>query len=706
MANPGKTARETEAEQFQNEYTVATADPTLERGPYIDGFSSRTVIGAIFVAMIMMPGSVYLGLVAGQSLGSAAEWVTIILFAELARRSFAHLKRQEVYILFYVASTIAAMQFAQLALAGGPLALSIWNQYLLQSPQTAGLAEQIPDWVVPAADSPGILNRNLMHVDWWWSASKGFLSPIILIAFGYLFGRFVWFGLGYLLFRATSDGERLPFPLAAIAAQGATALAESTDREEGAELGKRSWRWRVFSVGASFGILFGAVYVLLPVTTGLFMSKPIMLLPIPFVDFTRTAEGIFPASLISISFDMAILMAGMILPFRLVLGIFSSIAVTNLIANPILQKMGFFPHWSPGGALLVNQMILSFDFWMSAAIGLASAVALVGVFNMLRTLGRRLRMPREALEQMRQAEDAAHSTDPNEPPYRRPSKQRGDFPIWVALFFFILGTTGFCIVSLKLVPGFTWWIIFLFGFLWSPLNSFISARLVGLTGQPLVLPFLKETVFITSGYKKADIWFAPIPLFDMGPVAQKFRELELTRTKFSSLVKAELAMFPIVFICSFLFWWFFWHLNQIPSDQFPFASRIWPVAARQAYLIFTANNPAPGETSLLLQAIKPSLIIGGCGAGVVLYGALAFFNLPVIFFYGIVGGVGQPLHVGLPLIAGALLSRYFFARKFGVECWNRYVPVVAAGFSCGMGLAGMTAVALALIAQCTHTLPF
>ena len=68
----------------------------LEHGPYVDGFSIRTVIGALFVAVIMMPGAIYMGLVVGQSLGSAAEWVTIILFAELARRSFTQLKRQDI----------------------------------------------------------------------------------------------------------------------------------------------------------------------------------------------------------------------------------------------------------------------------------------------------------------------------------------------------------------------------------------------------------------------------------------------------------------------------------------------------------------------------------------------------------------------------------------------------------------------------------
>src|SRR3990172_5563875 len=99
----------------------------LDQGPYVDGFTGRTVLGALFVAFVMMPGSIYLGLVAGQSLGPAAEWVTIILFAELSRRSFPHLKRQEIFILFYVASSLAAVALAHLALAGGPFAGAIWN---------------------------------------------------------------------------------------------------------------------------------------------------------------------------------------------------------------------------------------------------------------------------------------------------------------------------------------------------------------------------------------------------------------------------------------------------------------------------------------------------------------------------------------------------------------------------------------------------
>jgi len=298
---------------------------------------------------------------------------------------------------------------------------------------------------------------------------------------------------------------------------------------------------------------------------------------------------------------------------------------------------------------------------------------------------------------------AERKTSPWDPPYRTACKQRGDFPVWLAVLLFLFSIATFSVLCHILVPAFPLWIVLLFGFVWTPLCSYISARLIGLTGMGLQTPFLRETVFILSGYKGVDIWFAPIPLQDHGGVTQRFRELELTRTRFTSLIKAELLMFPIVFVSSFLFWWFFWHLNQIPSGNFPFAARLWPVAARQACLIFTANS---SESPLLLQALNPWTIVGACVTGLLLYRLVGAVGLPAVFFYGMIGGVGAPLHVGLSLFAGAVVGRYYFQRRFGEEQWSRYVPVVAAGFSCGMGLAGMIAVSLSLIMQCAKDLPF
>ena len=75
---------------------------------YEEGFTRNTVIGVLFIALIMTPGQMYLSLFAGLTLNDAAQWVTVILFLEVSKRSFTTLKRQEIYLLVYVASALVA----------------------------------------------------------------------------------------------------------------------------------------------------------------------------------------------------------------------------------------------------------------------------------------------------------------------------------------------------------------------------------------------------------------------------------------------------------------------------------------------------------------------------------------------------------------------------------------------------------------------
>ena len=60
-----------------------------------EGFGLKAMIGALFVGMIMTPASMYMSLVVGADIGSAAQWVTIILFIEVARQSLTTLSRPE-----------------------------------------------------------------------------------------------------------------------------------------------------------------------------------------------------------------------------------------------------------------------------------------------------------------------------------------------------------------------------------------------------------------------------------------------------------------------------------------------------------------------------------------------------------------------------------------------------------------------------------
>src|SRR6202012_1218650 len=82
------------------------SDDSMGQIEFDEGGSGKAPIGPLFGCLIMLPGTIYLGLVAGQSLGPAAQWVTIVLFSEIARRSFHPLKRQEIYCLYYMAGAL------------------------------------------------------------------------------------------------------------------------------------------------------------------------------------------------------------------------------------------------------------------------------------------------------------------------------------------------------------------------------------------------------------------------------------------------------------------------------------------------------------------------------------------------------------------------------------------------------------------------
>ena len=292
-----------------------------------DGFSGKTIVGALFVGLIMLPGALYLGLVAGQGLGPAAEWVTIVLFAEIMRRSFLPMKRQEIYILYYVAASLTHITLGDKGLSGGPFGSLIWNQYFITSPPASVIARDIPGWVVPPPGSAALQNRTFFDMAW--------LYPILLLILTEAMGRLNWISAGYVLFRVTSDVERLPFPMAPVAASGATALAEAASKEE-------SWRWRVFSIGSMIGLIFGFFYIAIPIFTSVVFNKAFTLIPIPFFDLTTNTESILPAALTGVSGDLTKILTGFVLPYPIVQGSLVGSIVCRVLMAPVLQKAGAF----------------------------------------------------------------------------------------------------------------------------------------------------------------------------------------------------------------------------------------------------------------------------------------------------------------------------------------------------------------------------
>jgi len=228
--------------------------------------------------------------------------------------------------------------------------------------------------------------------------------------------------------------------------------------------------------------------------------------------------------------------------------------------------------------------------------------------------------------------------------------------------------------------------------------------MIGLTGQWVGIPMVKEAAILFSKYRGIDIWFAPIPTFDHGGQAMRFRVLELTGTRITGLIKAELVIWPITIFCSLLFWQFIWRLAPIPSIYYPYAQKMWHLASLQQGLWMTMTLRP--EHSLFFKAWSLERAIGGFAFGVIAYMVLARLKLPTMLIYGIIRGLGTMPHGIFPEMIGALLSRYYFEKRFGMRLWKQYATVLMAGYACGMGLIGMGTVAIAMVSKSVSQMPY
>ena len=623
-----------------------------------EGFDWKTVVGAIFIGFLMMPGSMYLQLVMGTGIGPAARWVTIILFAELAKRSYSELKQQEIFLLYYMAGAALASPFQGL----------LWSQYLVQSDaaRMLGLTEFIPTWVAPQPGSGSLLERTFFHRDW--------MVPILLLVGSQIIQRIDHFGLGYALYRITSDVEKLPFPMAPVGALGTMALAESTEDKQ------KSWKWRVFSIGGVIGLAFGTLYVLLPAVSELFLTEPIRLIPIPWIDLTRHTENVLPAVATGIQLDLGLIFIGMVLPFWAVMGGLVGLLIT-VAANPILFKQGILRRWHPGMGTVDTVFANNFDFYMSFGIGLGLSIGLVGIWHVLRSFSNSAGEQRASFREL-----------------FRPPPGRGDFNFWISIGIYVFSTLAYTGLCVWLVPNFPWIFFIGYGFIYTPVISYITARMEGIAGQFVSLPMVREASFIAGakffGYQGIEIWYAPIPIHNYGEATVQFRTIELTGTSIRGIIKAEIVVFPVVMVASLLFSQFIWRLAPIPSSSYPFAQELWHLQALNTLLMQTSTLEG---NSLFFQALKGSYVLSGLGFGLVTYMVLFLFGLPIMLVYGVVRGLGQSTPHGLILeVIGALLGRFFFLKRYGTM-WRQYAPVLLAGFSCGMGLTGMFAMGVTLI---------
>ncbi len=681
-----------------------------------EGFGWSTVAGILFCGLVMMPGSIYLSLMTGGNMGAAGTWVTVILFAQIAKRAMKTMSRQELVVLLHAATIMVA---ANAMFPGGPFGYVVYRAFLVtcDAARDAGMLHAFPAWFSPPPESAAILNRELFHKDW--------LIPIALMVFTTFTGLLQRYTLGYFFFRLASDVEKLPFPMAPIAAQGATAMAEMDEKaatpsaaggngapdqgQEAVGLKKRDFkktgspRWRQFSLGVMIGALFGVVQVGIPAVTRLFLDKPVFLIPQPFIETTPLTQGLLPATPTGLALDLGIILVGMVLPFWAVVGTFSAVVLT-VILNPLLQHFGVLSHWQPGMDTVNTVFSNSIDFWMSFTIGASLGIAGISIVSAVRDVRRKLK---EIRERKTEAERRGLWTPPCD--------GRGDYPVWIALAIYGVATAAVTGACHLLVPQVPLTFLIVLGFLYMPFIAYINARMLGIAGQSVDIPFVRETAFIASGAKGIDIWMAPIPLENHGGMAQSFRVNELTGVRFFSLIKAELVAIPILFCLSLVFWAFIWKSGPIPSSAYPYAQVNWELAAKNSVLLFSSTFVPPGEdpasrsildSPFMKQAVHPKIISIGAGATVAGFALLSALGWPVLLIYGFIRGLGGIPHTLLLEIVGALIGRFYFRKKFGTENLLKMMPILLAGYFTGVGLISMATIAMNLIQQAVSGAPF
>ncbi len=649
-----------------------------------EGFRWSALFGAIFVALLMVPGAIYMGLLAGQGIGGAAQWVTVILFIEVAKRAHQYLNKSEIFVLFYMAGALMGA-----ATTGGLL----WNQFFIQSDAAAanGLTDLLPAWYAPKLTSESYAKRTFFTWDW--------APAIIMMIVGSFLGQLSHLVLGYGLFRVASDMEKLPFPMAPVGAQGIMAMAEDIEAKANKNA-EESWRWRVFAIGGALGLAFGLIYLFLPVISGALTGTAIQIFPIPFSDFTPKTGQYLPAFATGINWSLGNVIGGMVMPYWGMVGSFVGLIIT-LVANPILYHYGILSDWKQGDDTIVTLFKNNIDFYFSLHIGIALAIAIAGIVQVARSMQR-------ARRQSKANPNAKKGS------WAKVPEGRGDIPWWAVILCYFLVTISYTALSIGLLMWHHDWkfttdirnvliVLIILGFVYTPIISYVTARLEGMVGQVVEIPMIREAALILSGYHGIAVWFLPLPIANYGAMTVFYRQCELTGTKFTSIWKTKIVLYPIILFASIFFMNFIWGLDRIPSVAYPYAQKMWELNAANACVMFTSTM---GEYSMFEKAFNPWFIGFGTFFGVALFGLMNILGAPIMLTYGVVRGLGQSMpHSIFPSFIGALIGQFYFKKRLGLK-WRQYIPVVAAGFSCGMGLITTVGVGVTFLSKAVIKLPF
>ncbi len=520
--------------------------PLAELGPEERGLTPRTALVIIYGAFILMPASLYLRLVAGQTMLGPISFIALILWVEFCRLSDKPLSKAEAFIVYSV-SSIAAGQYLFYNYALFPAYFRTCDMtHQIKTLDGRSFAELAPSWWAPP--EAVIEMRSFFHVAW--------ILPISIAVLVWIFHVMADVSMGIIGRELFIKVERLPFPFARPSAAACAALTENNAE-----------RTRVFTVAGLIGTVWGLM-VYWPVA----MGKKIVNYPIPWVDLNAKVHSVARGASFGLATDILAFTGGFIVPFRVIVSMFLGAMVIQ-IGNPIMIDLGLFERFVDGmpiAQIRVNEV----DVWASPLIGAMVAAGVLHIFSKPKQL-------LSAFSGLARSARAAKSGAAGD--------GEGDEGSTVSikwLMAIFLGSILGCVVLFKvLIPDFPIWFIAPFAIIWSVLFSLIDIRAVGTTGFRVEPPYVREGLIIgynkMSGYGNPSVWFAPWPVaLGASDWVTNFKICELVRCRARDYIKAAVIAVPVGMIANFVYMSIFWRIAPIPSSTYPFANIFLPRMTR------------------------------------------------------------------------------------------------------------------------------
>ncbi|RLE85824.1 MAG: hypothetical protein DRJ67_08335 [Thermoprotei archaeon] len=620
------------------------------------GLTWRALLLVVLAALVFIPASTYLYLVAGVQLGLVGTYALLVIFAYIMRMMGLEMRPQEVFILYVGVGSVAGI-------ASTAYFLIIYRMYFVQSPiawsytiMGVPLPEAVPDWLAPPLTSSAYMARTFFHPD--------LVKPIVAWTVMSTLSMLAELSLVVIAAHTFVEVQKLPFPYARV---DASVVEVMSSRERFRRVVK------YLLPGFYFGLVYGVILYFGPA-----LGFP--LIPLPFIDLTRLTSATLPGAVIGIATSLMPWVSGMVVPFGIAaLGLATSLAVwvignTLVLIHPVLRQM--FPEWAQeyyqGMDLIRVFQRSQVRVWLPIQIGAALGFAALVLVKY-----------RRALSLTAKAIYASVRNGGSESIFP---------PLKLALACYLMSTLASVALFHYLMPHFPLIIPLIMSVAVSFLMGMASASIVGESGASFTAPgFLWHTiVYLTpvEGLTPQEAYsvFVYPPVIAgtaTGGGTQTMKVALLTGTRPADVIKVWAIAFVIGNLINLLSLDMFWRIAPIPSSAYPNTVISMPATAMIDALLVTRG-----------LRISPELLASS--AAVVTALAAAVESVAKILKIGISSaglmlGLFNPPMSAIPMFVGSAISK-FLAPRFFREKWEAARSYVVAGVLLGEGLAATLAV--------------